>query len=355
MVDWLAGKRIKGTSSERTTGTWTRFPSSAVGGWVELGRSTLQSAGDTMEVTGLANKKYLMLLSRRIASGNMQVQPTFNGDTQTNYSYRRINDGGSDLTSGINKNYIANYNGWNTTEFNVAYVSNTLNSDKLLIGHTVSDRGASAPSRNECYGKWTGSSVISSIETNNTETGNLDTDSELVVLGWDPSDTHTTNFWEELASVNATGSTATFNTGTFTAKKYLWIQCWYKASGGGLNAGLQVGNNSISSSSYSWRSNQNGSEGTGSGSSIILDSGTTDSGETGFANIFVMNKSNTRKYFIIDQISEIASSAGTPPNRRQTVGQWDNTSDQINIVGLYDAGTGGNFTSSSLIKVWGSN
>jgi hypothetical protein len=49
--------------------------------------------------------------------------------------------------------------------------------------------------------------------------------SEVVVLGWDPADTHTSNFWEELASVDSRWSSK-LSSGTFTAKKYLWVQCY---------------------------------------------------------------------------------------------------------------------------------
>jgi hypothetical protein len=52
----------------------------------------------------------------------------------------------------------------------------------------------------------------------------------MVVLGWDPADTHTSNFWEELASVDLSGGAATnIDSGTITAKniygfKYMQIR-----------------------------------------------------------------------------------------------------------------------------------
>jgi hypothetical protein len=40
-----------------------------VGGWVELGRTTLGSAGDTITVSSLADKRYYMVLMMQQGSG----------------------------------------------------------------------------------------------------------------------------------------------------------------------------------------------------------------------------------------------------------------------------------------------
>jgi hypothetical protein len=62
MVEWLAGNRIRGTSTERTSTTGFNPVTAVAGGWVELGRTTLGSAGDTNSVASLADKRYYMIL-----------------------------------------------------------------------------------------------------------------------------------------------------------------------------------------------------------------------------------------------------------------------------------------------------
>ena len=54
-------KSFRETKSPFITNPY-RHVSGAVGGWVELGRTTLGSAADTISVASLADKRYLMIL-----------------------------------------------------------------------------------------------------------------------------------------------------------------------------------------------------------------------------------------------------------------------------------------------------
>ena len=56
----------------------------------------------------------------------------------------------------------------------------------------------------------------------------------MVVLGYDPDDTEGTSFWEELASVELGAAADSMDSGSFTAKKYLWVQIKYTATGGNV-------------------------------------------------------------------------------------------------------------------------
>ena len=354
-ITYHAGRRIQGTAADRA-----EVPSVS-GGWKLLDRTTLGSAGDTISVSSLPDKRYYMILGHiKNTGGDTVSHVRANSDSSGNYALRRSKNGLSQLTeTGTNRFFTSHNSKSIDSRFIQGYIANKSDEEKLGIFHVNENpsTGASAPSRIEGVGKHVQtSSALNELQLFNDEAGSFDSGGELVVLGYDPDDTHTDNFWEELADVSGSGTS--FNTGTFTSKKYLWIQCWYKATGGGLNVGLQVGNNTISSNSgdYTYRTNQNGSSDSTSttANNIVLDSATTDSGETGFANIFVVNNSSDEKLFIISQMSVVAT-GNTAPNRRETVAKFVNTSNQINIVGLYDAGTGGNFTTSSFIKVWGSN
>jgi hypothetical protein len=356
MTIYQDSKRIVGTNADRVGAD------AISGGWKLLDRTTLGSAGDTISVSSLPDKRYYMILGHiKNTGGDTVSHLRANSDANSNYATRvAVNGATPHTTSAPDNRFCTTHNSKSIdSRFIQGYIANKSDEEKLGIFHINENPsiGTSAPSRIECVGKHVQTTnPINELRLFNDEAGSFDTGGELVVLGYDPDDTHTTNFWEEL--VDASGSGASFNTGTFTAKKYLWIQCWYKATGGGLNVGLQVGNNTISSSSgnYTYRTNQNGtSDSTNTtANNIVLDSATTDSGETGFANIFVVNNSSDEKLFIISQTSVVAT-GGTAPNRRETVAKFVNTTNQINIVGLYDAGTGGSFTSSSFIKVWGAD
>ena len=44
-IEWLAGNRLRGTTAERPSGDVLTSPT--VGGWKEVGRTTLASTGDS--------------------------------------------------------------------------------------------------------------------------------------------------------------------------------------------------------------------------------------------------------------------------------------------------------------------
>jgi hypothetical protein len=168
----------------------------------------------------------------------------------------------------------------------------------------------------------------------------------MVVLGWDPADTHTTNFWEELASVEWS-SGGTIDTGSFSAKKYLWVQAYYKG-----NSGVYGRFNSDSGSNYAWRYNHNG----GTDSTITNATGIIDNfgfgNEIHYMNMFIINNSANEKLIISHTNFQNTAGAGTAPSRSEQVHKWANTSSQITSMQLVTGS--GNFTGGQ-IKVWGAD
>jgi hypothetical protein len=324
-----------------------------VGGWVELGRHTLTGGTSTLEVTSLADKRYYMLLSHKI--GSMEGVTRFNSDTGSNYSYRRTNDG-FDHNTGTSKTLLANVVGWNTTEFNVSYVANLASKEKLVLGHTIADRGAgagTANSRNEFSGKWANTSNAINAVSMNTLSGSFDADTELVVLGWDPADTHTTNFWEELASVTLGGDAAEISSGTITAKKYLWVQVYVQNASTSDDVEVQFNNDT--GNNYSWRHSINGgSDTTGTSTDVITVINRNAAADVGrYANFFVINNSANEKLLIGHGVEEETSGAANAPTRNEAVGKWANTSSQITEVSITTAS--GNLRSGAELRVWGSD
>jgi len=325
----------------------------AIGGWVELGRTTLGSAGDSITVGSLANKRYYMVLSNLFATGgNINGRYVLNADTGANYATRISTDGGADatVTSGNNDLFVSPAAA--NPIFSVGYFSNYSTKEKLAITHSClrSTAGAgTAPSRAEHAGKHAQTTnPITSIEAYNGSTGDFNTGSEVVVLGYDPADTHTTNFWEELASVNASGSSTNLSSGTITAKKYLWVQAWLKNSTSHTTA--MTFNNDTTT--YAYRLSDNGAADSTSTSQadISLYSATTT---PIFVNMFIINNSANEKLVIGHTINQNTAGAATEPNRRQFVGKYDNTAAQITEIDLDSSS--GNWDSSSIIKVWGAN
>ena len=346
MVNYLDSRRIMGTTAERSS-----IPITATaGGWVELGRS---SGAQQLDVSSLANKRYYMILTHK-PSGNAGMGNYLNGDTGSNYASRYSSAGGADTTgtgqtvlfgAGI---YFGNYN-----EFMVSYIANYSSKEKLAMMHLVGGNttgAGNAPDRFEDVSKWANTSnAINRIQTQGTMT---DANSEMVVLGWDSSDTHTTNFWEELADVTLSSAGDDLSSGTITAKKYLWVQAWYKNDGASdINALVRF--NGDTGTNYSSRYSANG------GADVTRTNRTWIDIESGnqrakFVNMFIINNQSNEKLVIFNQMDYGSSGAGNAPNRWEGVGKWTNTSNQITEINFKQLDAG-DYASGAFIKVWGSD
>jgi len=353
-ITYHAGRRIQGLDSDRTA---TQLPAGSVGGWVELGRTTLGSEGDLITVSSLDDKRYYMILGdMRDGTGDHGSSIRLNSDTGSNYAVRRNVNGGSDSTntSLSNGGYITDTR--NNHNFNVTYLTNLSSKEKLWINQNVhqSTAGAgTAPRREEGVGKWANTSnAVSTFAYYNWHTGNYGTGSEAVVLGWDESDTHTTNFWEELASVELSSASDDISSGTFTAKKYLWIQGYIKQDES-TASNMRMQFNGDTGSNYAERQSTNGASDTTGVSADHIP--TSDGGKFGnLFNAFIINNSSNEKLAIVHGTSVNTEGAGTAPTRREIVGKWANTSSQITSCRIFRT-VGGQYQSGTILKVWGSD
>ena len=353
MVEYLDGGRIQGQSTSLT-------PVGSVAGWKELGRTKLTSSSGNYGVTGLDNKRYLMVLVYNINAGQVEGDCLrFNNDTTSNqHAGRYANDGGSENTM-TNKTKV-NFFGFHPhtqPSFAVMNVANYTSKEKLAIIHAIGQNSNvsgnnNPPNRSEGVAKYVNTSnPISSIQMV-TGWSSFSSGSEMVVLGYDPADTNTTDFWEELASVELSSAGSELSSGTFAKKKYLWIQAYVKGDGSST-PNLRVQVNGDTNDHYAERQSSNGaSDGTGAGQDHFP---AGNGGKFGnFSNMFVINNASNEKLFIIHGATVDTSGAGTAPTRREIAGKWDNTSDQITSIKIYKT-VGGNYQSGSVIKVWGSD
>ena len=362
MVDWFAGKRVRGTSSERS-GFGLSLGGTGVGGWVELARTTLGGTSDSIDVTSLPDKRYYMVLSNCLTdgSGNILVAHRYNGDSGYNYQWRYSIDGGSDSIGNANlEEHIstAAIND-NSDKFSVSYIANKSDKEKLEIAWGVGRNTAgagTAPRRSEHVGKWVNTSnAINRIYTfERGQSGTYATGSEVVVLGYDPADTHTNNFWEELASVDLSGGAADTISSSFTAKKYLWGQAYLEGSGL-IGQSLRLGSSSLDSgTNYADRLSDNGGADITSTSAASIRAGGNITSINSFINFFIINNASNEKLVIGHCIDESASGTATAPFRREFVGKWANTSNQADIIGFVNT-QAGDYGTKTTMKIWGAD
>jgi hypothetical protein len=149
--------------------------------WEELGRTTLASAGDTISVTGLASKKYLLVLVSIAASGANNMVIRFNNDSSSIYHFRASNDGGADGTASDASSITVSVSS-TTSKASTIQIFNFENVSKLVQGHTIVS--AAPPNRREFAGRWTNNTdFINRIDIINTEAGDYAAGSEVIVLG----------------------------------------------------------------------------------------------------------------------------------------------------------------------------
>jgi len=322
----------------------------SVGGWVELARTTNGGAASTIDVSSLADKRYYMILNSYAGSRDSFMR--FNADSGSNYAYRLQVDGA--LGSHVNQDKIE-INGaasGTNARLSVGYVANLSTKEKLLQSWTVKQQAGgagTAPNRAESVGKHAQTSnpidQMTIVNTGST----FPAGAELVVLGWDPADEHTTNFWEELASVSGTGSSTEISSGTISAKKYLWLQMWNDT---GATSYTNMTFNNDTASNYARRTSE---DGTADSTAVSEAAALIPPNVTGphFMNIFIINNSANEKLCIFSNVGGSSAGAATAPVRSEGVFKWANTSAQITEIDM--TSSSGNYTSNSILKVWGAN
>ena len=349
-LTYHSGRRIQGTAADRVG------QSAVSGGWKELGRTTLGSAGDDIDITSLPDKRYYHILVSQLPTGSAVGKLTLNNDSGSNYARRFSVNGASDTA----QSSIAEI-GLTTTEtnpnFQSIYLANLSSKEKLGLVHNVRQNTAgagNAPNRAEQVFKWANtSSAINRVDVYNSSTGSFDTGSEVVVLGYDPDDTHTDNFWEELADITLGSDASEISSGTITAKKYLWVQVYFQNASNSNDVLVRFNNDTGSNYAHRHAINYGSDTTQTSGTSIkLIDrNGAADTGR--FVNFFAINHSAKEKLLIAHGTEEETTGAGNPPTSNECVAKWANTSSQITEIDCFTES--GNIRSGARLKVWGSN
>ena len=279
----------------------------------------------------------------------------FNGDTGSNYAWRESHDGTADAAFGNRTEaeieHLANASDW----FSVQYIANLAAKEKLGQGHGIKQTGTgagTAPKRQEFTYKWANTAnAIDQYTMTNKAAGSYDTGSEVVVLGWDAADTHTSNFWEELDSVTTVGAGG-INSNTFTAKKYLYYQiAGVKDTGTGTQSSrLQF--NSDTGSNYAQRNSINGTDYTAvSQTSMNIGGDGNVAGEMTFYTGFIINNLANEKLLIGHSVFGNTAGAGQIGNRGEVANKWANTGAQITSIQCMS----NDMEAGAIMKIWGSD
>ena len=355
MVEWLAGNRIRGTSAERTT---TAGIGKEVGGWVEVGRTTLGSTTKPITVSSIPDKRYYMILVDMNKSGNATSNIRVGNttiDPNNNYADRGSYNGAADGTprTSVSTHELATASA-GVGDFIVGYVANLSAKEKLMQYYWVYNgaiNAGTAPERAEKVGKWTNggvSAVIDTIQLYNSQSGNYLSGSEVVVLGWDESDTHTDNFWEPLGST--TLATAGNNIEvTFTAKKYLMVKLYRKPTGA-ANARWTFNNDG--GANYAQRTSSRGGSDSTSIDQNYFTQYTYSNDDPSYSSTIIVNTAGAEKLGIQHEVNRRVSGADNYPVRSESFFKWDNTSDQITTIDITNSKSG-SYDVGSIIEVWG--
>jgi len=328
----------------------------------ELGRETLESPSATISVTGLEAKDNLLILVFPIIDTTLPLPALqFNGvSTGNEYASIDSRDGGSDIPFvSQNQLYLCDVGGYENDIFSVTYVSNVEDQDKIVISNAVrrlSAGASNAPSTSEIVGKWVNTDQITRVDLFNGNTGDWDTGSQVIVLGYNNTNTSTaSNYWEELASVDlSSGASGTLSSGVITAKDYYWIQGYIDTSTGATSRKLIMGTTTVDpDNNYARRRSDDGGTWTPSTiSSRILSLSDAETVQPFYFSAFICNKAGHEKLMIAFGNDITGTGSSNAPSRVSAVGKWDVTSGQADIFSiLADANMG----TETRMTIWGSD
>lgn len=156
--------------------------------WSKLESTTLTTSGSNVTSGTITASNFLQVMSLNERTGANDMRFTFNNDTGNNYANRKSSDGGADgtLTSQPNNAYLT-LSGARPSFLNM-FIVNISSEEKLCIYNVIHNGTAgagTAPQRQEWVGKWVNtSSQITEIDIS-PDGGNLNTNSNITVLGTD--------------------------------------------------------------------------------------------------------------------------------------------------------------------------
>jgi hypothetical protein len=403
-IKYLSGKRMQGTAAERTALNLTSPPQTS---WKELGRTTLTSAGDAIDVRGTSvtrnvgtfdgSNDYITFATKfdqmqQAGSFSVWIKPANIGSTgndiifdnsdvssaNNGFSIRHSDPSGSKTVVlfgiwGSTDGSITTSNIWTGDEWQHLVVTYDGTTAKIYRNGTLVKSGAltansSAGSYNARIG-WGANGNDHKFDGKMTQAlvyNDALTQSEVTTLynsGTPIASPSTSGLVTKLdltadtndsqGSNNGTNTGVAFGsdtiTGNFTAKDNLMI-LQHGIPSGNISSRLRF--NSDTGSNYAQRGSRNGgSYATGTSRDNVSFSLNPGNASDEWLIATVTNKADKEKLWISHGIDG-TSGANQDPNRSEIIGKWANTSDSITSVNVYHS-EGGDYATGSECVVLG--
>ena len=317
--------------------------------WERLAHFALSTAGDTIDTaddTSFSGDNFTAKQSMRVLvhiqdSGTCNVKMRFNGFADQSYSTKYGESGANDGSPSTSATFIRCYEVGSGTDVQrqmTFEITNISDKEKHILGHTVESESTGAstvPKRVELAGKFDKTNQqITRIQLVNDASGSFGAGSYITVLG---------------SKEPATADDITVS--GFTAKKNLKVQLFAEGTGGTINCNMTFNNNT--DQTYAIRESVNGGTDTTNINLSNTDNLTGTVTGSIYADVDITNISDKEKLFISEGMESVSGS-GTAPERKELVGKWVKTDQQITTIKANNGGTGSYKEGSQLI-VWGSD
>lgn len=196
LQDWTAFTNATFPVALLSAGSVTaaKLVSDAIGhGYLEIARTTLGSAGDTITVSSIPAYKYLYVVGLgKATGGTLDTNVIFNNDTGNNYAQKYTASYSGTPTDAANTNQLLIESGSTVTNgvqfFNMEF-ANPNDRDKIGFGNDCSQGTAAddttTPVRLDWNFVYDTSTEVTRIDWRNGGTGDFAIGSEVVVYGHD--------------------------------------------------------------------------------------------------------------------------------------------------------------------------
>lgn len=157
-----------------------------IGGWEEIGRTTLTVAADTISAASFAAKNYLMVMIYIENTVNTTTADLeFNNDASAIYKYRYSVSGGTEVTASTDTKIdrITNATGAAGKSLTIFWIANYTVTSK--IGHYKTMSSSTDIRRLDGTFLYSTATRITRVDVDNTASGDFGIGSEIVVFGRD--------------------------------------------------------------------------------------------------------------------------------------------------------------------------
>jgi hypothetical protein len=338
-------------------GEYIQFGGVNIQAFALLGRTSLGAANATISVASLPSKKWLLVLAYLLPTASLTPWLRLNNiSTGTPYADRTSTNGAADTTDASANQSIVGTASANP-QFIVMFIENTASGEKIIQYWTVDQNTAGVANitnRLKGVSKWADTTnPINEIDLVSS-TSTFAINSEVIVLGADPSDVNVTPFFNEIGRKLLAATSTTCNVIGVVAKKYLFVTKNIVPTTS--NGSFEQFNNDAGTD-YNVRSMFNGgADNTFANEpenfNYIASAGATAIATPFYLTEFIINVTANEKLSIKHMVSQ-TSSGVLALNRGEVCDKWTNTASQITEIDMIS--DGGSFQNGTEVVVMGAN